>query len=35
MDFPIRVGKIEKNRYISYYWNIDGIELFVENKENL
>jgi len=30
MSFPIRVGKIEKNRYISYYWTIDGIELFVE-----
>lgn len=30
MDFPILVGKIEKNRYISYYWNIDGIELLVE-----
>jgi uncharacterized protein YndB with AHSA1/START domain len=28
--FPIRVDKIEKNRYISYYWNIDGIDLLVE-----
>ena len=27
-DFPIRVGKIEKN--ISFYWDMDGIELFVE-----
>lgn len=30
MDFPIRVSKIEKDKYISYYWNIDGIELLVE-----
>jgi uncharacterized protein YndB with AHSA1/START domain len=29
-DFPIRVGKIEKNKYISFYWDMDGIELFVE-----
>ena len=30
MEFPIRVGKIEKDRYISFYWDIDGIELLVE-----
>ena len=30
MEFPIRVGKIEKDKYISYYWDIDGIELLVE-----
>jgi len=30
MEFPIRVGKIEADKYISYYWNIDDIELFVE-----
>jgi uncharacterized protein YndB with AHSA1/START domain len=30
MTFPIRVGKIEKNKYISFYWDMDGIELFVE-----
>ena len=29
-DFPIRVGKIEKNKYISFYWDMDGIELFAE-----
>jgi uncharacterized protein YndB with AHSA1/START domain len=29
-DAPIRVGKIEKNKYISFYWDLDGIELFVE-----
>jgi uncharacterized protein YndB with AHSA1/START domain len=30
MEFPIRVGKIERDKYISYYWDIDGIELLVE-----
>ena len=31
MDVPVRVGRIEKNRYISYYWNdFDGKELLVE-----
>lgn len=30
MEFPIRVGKIEKDKYISYYWDLDGIELLVE-----
>lgn len=29
-DCPIRVGKIEKNNYISYYWSMDDIELLVE-----
>jgi uncharacterized protein YndB with AHSA1/START domain len=30
-SFPVRVGKIEKNKYISYYWNdMDGTETFVE-----
>ena len=29
-EFPIRVGKINRNEYISYYWDIDGIELLVE-----
>jgi uncharacterized protein YndB with AHSA1/START domain len=28
--FPIRVSKIEKDRYISYYWNIGELELLVE-----
>jgi len=27
---PIRVGRIEKDKYISFYWEMDGIELFVE-----
>lgn len=30
MDYPIRVGKIEKNKYVSYYWEVDKEELFVE-----
>lgn len=30
MSFPIRVGKIEENKYISFYWEMDSIELFVE-----
>jgi uncharacterized protein YndB with AHSA1/START domain len=30
LEFPVRVGKIEINKYISYYWDTDGIELFVE-----
>ena len=29
-DFPIRVNKIEPDKYISYYWNIDDLELLVE-----
>lgn len=27
---PIRVGKIEKNKYVSFYWDSDGIELMVD-----
>ena len=30
MKFPIKVDKIEKNRYISFYWEMDGIDLLVE-----
>ena len=31
MDVPVRVAKIEKDKYISYYWNDeDGKELLVE-----
>lgn len=29
-EFPIRVNKIEKDRYISYYWEIDQFEHLVE-----
>jgi uncharacterized protein YndB with AHSA1/START domain len=30
MEFPVRVDKIEKDKYISYYWNVDGMDLLVE-----
>lgn len=30
LDCPIRVGKVEKDKYVSYYWQMDGIELLVE-----
>jgi uncharacterized protein YndB with AHSA1/START domain len=30
MEFPIRVDKIVKDEFISFYWSIDGIELLVE-----
>jgi uncharacterized protein YndB with AHSA1/START domain len=30
MEFPVRVGKIEKNSYISFYWEMDSIDLLVE-----
>ena len=29
-EFPIRVGKIERDKYISYYWVMEGIEHLVE-----
>jgi uncharacterized protein YndB with AHSA1/START domain len=29
-DYPIRVGKIKKDKYISFYWMMDDIELLVE-----
>lgn len=30
MTFPIKVDKIEKNKYVSYYWEMDGFDLLVE-----
>lgn len=30
MEFPVRIGKIEENKYISYYWDVDEVELLVE-----
>lgn len=30
MDFPIRTGTIENNKYISFYWDVDGFELLTE-----
>lgn len=35
MEFPVRAGKIEKDRYISFYWENDGYELLVEFTLNL
>ncbi len=29
-DYPVRVGKIEQNKLISFYWDTDGKEYFVE-----
>lgn len=37
-ECPIRVGKIEKDQLVSYYWEMDGLELLIEmtltEKEN-
>ncbi len=30
MNVPIRVGKIAHDKYISFYWSQDNLELFVE-----
>jgi uncharacterized protein YndB with AHSA1/START domain len=30
MDIPVRIGRIEKDRYISFYWDIDVEEMIVE-----
>jgi uncharacterized protein YndB with AHSA1/START domain len=30
IEFPIRISKIEKDKYISFYWEVDGVELLVE-----
>jgi len=30
VEFPISVGKIEQDRYISYHWEVDGEDLLVE-----
>lgn len=30
IEFPIRVGKIRKDQYISFFWFMDEIELMVE-----
>lgn len=29
-ELPVRVDKIEQNRYISYYWEVDKLEMLVE-----
>ncbi|MHA2394360.1 MAG: SRPBCC domain-containing protein [Promethearchaeota archaeon] len=33
-EFPINVGKIEQDRYISFTWEIDGEDLLVEMTLN-
>lgn len=30
MDAPVRCGKMEKDKYISFFWDMDGTELMVE-----
>jgi len=30
IEFPIRVGEIVENQYISYHWEIDQLDLLVE-----
>ena len=30
MEFPVRVGKLKKDAYLSFYWTIDREELIVE-----
>jgi uncharacterized protein YndB with AHSA1/START domain len=30
LEFPVRIGKIEEGKYISFYWEMDGIDLHVE-----
>jgi uncharacterized protein YndB with AHSA1/START domain len=30
MKVPIKVDKIDKNKYISFYWENDGVDLLVE-----
>jgi len=30
LEFPVRIGKIEQDQSISYYWKIDEEELLVE-----
>jgi uncharacterized protein YndB with AHSA1/START domain len=30
MEFPIRISRIEKDRYIAFYWEVDEIQLLVE-----
>jgi uncharacterized protein YndB with AHSA1/START domain len=30
MEFPVRIGRIEKDKYISFFWDMDETELHVE-----
>ena len=29
-EFPVRIGKVIKDEYISYYWDVESTELLVE-----
>ncbi len=31
-EFPVRGGKVEQDKYISFYWEIDGEDTLVEIK---
>jgi uncharacterized protein YndB with AHSA1/START domain len=30
IEFPVKIGKVEKDKYLSYTWEVDGKELLVE-----
>jgi uncharacterized protein YndB with AHSA1/START domain len=30
LEFPVRVGKVEEGKYISYFWDVNDNELMVE-----
>lgn len=30
MDCPVKVGKIDRDKYISFYWDVNGKELLTE-----
>jgi uncharacterized protein YndB with AHSA1/START domain len=30
MEFPVRIGKVERDKYISFRWEMDGLDLLVE-----
>ena len=30
MEFPVRVRKVEKDKYISFNWDMDSIEMLIE-----
>jgi uncharacterized protein YndB with AHSA1/START domain len=30
MEFPVRVDKVVKDQYVSFFWESDGLELLVE-----
>ena len=30
LEFPVRIGKMIRDEYISYYWDVEGTELLVQ-----